>query len=41
MGSELTMATRVEIATKYAKVYTKASKMTKGAVLDEVVTVTG
>ncbi len=35
------MATRAEITTKYAKEYKKASKKTKGAVLDEVVAVTG
>lgn len=41
MGSELSMATRAEITTKYAKAYKKAAKKTKGAVLDEVVAVTG
>jgi hypothetical protein len=41
MGSELSMATRAEITTKYAREYAKASKKTKGAVLDEVVAVTG
>ncbi|WP_209325920.1 integrase catalytic domain-containing protein [Brevibacterium renqingii] len=41
MGSELSMATRAEITTKYAKAYKKATKKTKGAVLDEVVAVTG
>lgn len=41
MGSELSMATRAEITTKYAREYAKAAKKTKGAVLDEVVAVTG
>ena len=35
------MATRAEITTKYAKAYKKATKKTKGAVLGEVVAVTG
>ncbi|NJC58139.1 hypothetical protein [Brevibacterium marinum] len=35
------MATRTEITTKYARQYKKASKKNKGAVLDEVVAVTG
>ncbi|MCF2572115.1 hypothetical protein [Brevibacterium sp. UCMA 11754] len=35
------MATRAEITTKYARQYKKASKKNKGAVLKEVVAVTG
>lgn len=35
------MARRAEITTKYAKEYTTASKKAKGAVLDEVIAVTG
>ena len=41
MGSELSMRSRVEITTRYAKAYVKASKSEKGRVLDEVVSVTG
>lgn len=41
MGSGLSMASRAEIATKYAKAYVKASKKDKGRVLDQVVAVTG
>src|SRR5690625_3821517 len=41
MGSELSMATRAEVTSKYAKAYAKASKKDKGRVLDEVVGVTG
>lgn len=35
------MATRAEITTKYARQYKKASKKNKGAVLNEVIAVTG
>lgn len=35
------MASRVEITSRYAKAYAKAGKKEKGAVLDEVVSVTG
>lgn len=35
------MAARAEITTKYTKAYKKATKKIKGAVLDEVVAVTG
>src|SRR5690625_2223072 len=41
MGSELSMATRAEVTSKYAKAYARASKKDKGRVLDEVVGVTG
>jgi hypothetical protein len=41
MGSELSMGSRVEITTRYAKAYAAASKSEKGRVLDEVVSVTG
>jgi hypothetical protein len=41
MGSELSMASRVEITSRYAKAYLKAGKKVKGGVLDEVVSVTG
>ena len=35
------MASRVEITSRYAKAYSRASKSEKGRVLDEVVSVTG
>lgn len=35
------MGSRVEITTRYAKAYAKASKSAKGRILDEVVSVTG
>ena len=35
------MTSRVEVTTRYAKAYVKASKKDKGRVLDEVVSVTG
>lgn len=41
MGSELSMAARVEITAKYARAYAKASKKERGLLLDEVVAVTG
>jgi hypothetical protein len=41
MGSGLSMASRAEITTKYAKAYVKASKKDKGLILDQVMSVTG
>jgi hypothetical protein len=41
MGSGLSMASRAEITTKYAKAYVKASKKDKSLILDQVVSVTG
>jgi hypothetical protein len=41
MESGLSMASRAEITTRYAKAYVKASKKNKGQVLDQVVEVTG
>ncbi|MGH3445510.1 MAG: hypothetical protein ACRDPB_09050 [Nocardioidaceae bacterium] len=41
MRSELSMASRAEVTTKYARAYAKASKKDKGRVLDQVVEVTG
>ena len=41
MGSELSMAARVEITQKYARAYAQASKKTRSELLDEVVAVTG
>ena len=41
MGSGLSMASRAEITTRYAKAYVRAGKKDKGRVLDEVVAVTG
>lgn len=41
MESELSMTSRAEVTTKYAKAYAKASKKDKGRVLDDVVSVTG
>ncbi len=41
MDEGLSMQSRAEITTKYAKAYKKASKKDKGRVLDEVVAVTG
>src|SRR5665811_1642246 len=40
MGIELSMTSRAEVTTRYAKVYAKASKKDKGRILDEVVGVT-
>ena len=37
MGSELSMAARVEITAKYARACAKASKKERGRLLDEVV----
>ena len=37
----MSMASRVEITSRYAKAYRKAGKAEKGRVLDEVVSVTG
>src|SRR5512141_386150 len=41
MRSELSMASRAEITTRYAKAYAKVSKTDKCRILDEVVSVTG
>jgi hypothetical protein len=41
MGSGLSMASRAEITTRYAKAYVKAAKKDKGRVLDQVMSVTG
>jgi hypothetical protein len=41
MGSGLSMASRAEITTKYAKAYVKAPKKDKGLILDQVISVTG
>jgi hypothetical protein len=41
MRSELSMVSRAEITTSYAKSYVKASKKDRGRILDEVVAVTG
>jgi len=41
MGSELSMKSRAEITSRYAKAYLRAGKKQKGRVLDEVVSVTG
>jgi len=41
MDEGLSMQSRAEITTKYAKAYKKATKKDKGRVLDEVVAVTG
>src|SRR5665811_1744559 len=41
MGNELSMMSRAEVTTRYAKVYVKGSKKDKGLVLDQVVAVTG
>src|SRR5680860_1502385 len=40
MGNELSMTSRAEVTTRYAKVYAKASKKDKGRILDDVVGVT-
>jgi hypothetical protein len=37
----MSMKTRAEVTTRYAKAYVKASKKDKGRILDEVVSVTG
>ena len=41
MENELSMNSRAEVTTKYAKAYVKAAKGDKGRILDEVVGVTG
>src|SRR5665811_495559 len=41
MRNELSMQSRAEVTTKYAKAYVKGSKKDKGLVLDQVVAVTG
>jgi hypothetical protein len=41
MKSGLSMQSRAEVTSRYAKAYVKASKTDKGRVLDEVVSVTG
>ena len=41
MESGLSMQSRAEVTTRYAKAYVKASKTDRGRVLDEVVAVTG
>ena len=41
MGKELSMRSRAEITSKFAKAYLKAGKKDKGRILDEVVAVTG
>ena len=41
MGSGLSMASRAEITTRYARAYGRASKRDKGRILDQVVEVTG
>src|SRR5699024_5060550 len=41
MGSELSMQSRAEVTTRYAKAYARASKKDKGLILDQVVEVTG
>lgn len=41
MGSELTMASRAEVTTKFAREYSRAVKKDKGRILDQVVAVTG
>jgi hypothetical protein len=41
MGSGLSMASRAEITSRFAKAYGKASKKDKGLILDQVMSVTG
>src|ERR1043166_4238361 len=41
MGSGLSMASRAEVTSRYAKAYVKASKKNRGRILDQVVEVTG
>ena len=41
MENELSMNSRAEVTTRYAKAYVKAVKGDKGRILDEVVGVTG
>lgn len=41
MGSGLSMASRAEVTTRYAKAYVKASKKDRGLILDQVMSVTG
>jgi len=41
MENEVSMNSRAEVTTRYAKAYVKAAKGDKGRILDEVVGVTG
>src|ERR1700757_741353 len=41
MGSGLSMTSRAEITTRYARAYVKACKKDRGRILDQVVEVTG
>lgn len=41
MGNELSMSSRAEVTTRYARAYVKGSKKDKGRILDQVVAVTG
>jgi hypothetical protein len=41
MENELSMNSRAEVTTRYAKAYVKAGKADKGRILDQVVGVTG
>jgi len=41
MGSGLSMGSRAEVTTRYAKAYGKASKKDRGLILDQVMSVTG
>ena len=41
MGNGLSMASRTEITSKYARAYVKAPKKDKGLILDQVMSVTG
>lgn len=41
MGSELSMQSRAEVTSRYAKAYARASKKDKGLILGQVVQVTG
>jgi hypothetical protein len=41
MGDGLSMQSRAEVTTRYAKAYVKAGKKDKGRILDEVIGVTG
>ena len=41
MGSGLSLTSRAEVTTRFAKAYVKASKKNKGRILDQVVEVTG
>lgn len=40
MGNDVSMTSRAEVTTRYAKAYAKAAKKDKGWILDEVVGVT-